>query len=69
MLEYRTMFGGEDVGTSFGQTRFMFQEQAAVQPREINMPAEDVNALVAYIRVLQQFADMARFWAPSSSRV
>lgn len=57
MLEYRNLFVGEDAGAAFGQARFMFQEQLAVAPREIAMAAEDVDALVAYLRVLTQFVD------------
>ena len=56
MLEYRNLFAGDD---GYTQQQRMFGTQATV--RDINLPADDINAMVAYVRVLQHIADVGAF--------
>ena len=56
MLEYRNLFAGDD---GYTQQQRMFGTQATV--RDINLPADDINAMVAYVRVLQHTADVGAF--------
>ena len=52
MIQYGNMFAGE----ASLQSRVMFDDQSSA-PHRVHMPAEDVDALVAYLKTIRQFAD------------
>ena len=63
--------------TGLGQPRPLFQDDTALQVREIHMPVEDVDAMTAYVQLLQQLIESVRLltfscrccaWQPSCAR-
>ena len=55
MLEYRNLCAGDETQ----QQQRMFGSQAVV--RDVHLPADGINAMVAYLRVLQHIADAGAF--------
>ena len=53
IVEYGARFASEETPQGFAQSRL----DAAGAHRAVHMPAEDVDAIVAYLRILRQFAD------------
>ena len=59
MLSYCKLYAGDDFSTSLAQPRSLFQDENSVPIREVNIPNEDVDAMLGYLQLLQQLMDTA----------
>ena len=60
MVCYCKLFAGDDFNAGLGRTRSLFRDENALPSSEVDMPSEDVDALVAYLELLQQLVEVVR---------
>jgi hypothetical protein len=59
MLSYCKLYAGDEFSTSLAQPRSLFQDENSLPVREVNIPNEDVDAMLGYLRLLQQLMETA----------
>jgi len=59
MLSYCKLYAGDDFSTGLAQPRSLFQDENSAPLREVNIPNEDVEAMLGYLQLLQQLMDTA----------
>ena len=59
MLSYCKTYAGDDFLSNLAQPRSLFQDENNMPVREVNIPNEDVDAILGYLKLLQQLMETA----------
>ena len=59
MLSYCKTYAGDDFLSNLAQPRSLFQDENSMPLREVNIPNEDVDAILGYLKLLQQLMESA----------